>query len=155
MISRSLDDGARDSQQIVADLQRELAECKAQRDDAIARQEASTQVLQIISASPGDLGPVFAAMLEHALHRCEASFGFVTTYDGEHFARAGQRGVPDALAEYFEAGIDQPRPGDAHWRLLAGEDLIHNLDQMKRMPIGRAIRYVEPSLIWEAPGALW
>ena len=37
--------------------------------------------------------------------------------------------VPDALAAYFRTGIDQPRPGDAHWRLLAGEDLIHNLDQ--------------------------
>ncbi|MGE8942664.1 adenylate/guanylate cyclase domain-containing protein [Leptospira interrogans] len=38
--------------------------------------------------------------------------------------------MPEALAEYFKTGIDQPRPGDAHWRLLEGEDLIHNLDQM-------------------------
>jgi class 3 adenylate cyclase len=128
--SRTLDDKAIDSQQIIADLQRELAECKAERDEAIARQAASTEVLQIINASPGDLGPVFEAMLENALHLCEASFGFVTTYDSERFERAAQRGVPDALAEYFKAGIDQPRPGDAHWRLLAGEDLIHNLDQM-------------------------
>ncbi len=118
-----------DSRQIIAGLQRELAECKGERDEAIARQAATTQVLQVINASPGNLGPVFEAMLENALRLCEASFGFVTTYDGERFARVAQRGVPEALADYFKAGIDQPRPGDAHWRLLAGEDLIHNLDQ--------------------------
>jgi GAF domain-containing protein len=129
--NRTLDDKAIDSSQLITDLQRELAECRAERDEAIARQVASTQVLQTINASPGDLGPVFQAMLENALHLCEASFGFVTTYDGERFARAAQRGVPDALAEYFKAGMDQPLPGDAHWRLLAGEDLIHNLDQME------------------------
>src|SRR5262249_45738483 len=34
-----------------------------------------------------------------------------------------------ALAEYLAAGMDQPRPGDAHWRLLDGEELVHNPDQ--------------------------
>jgi adenylate cyclase len=86
-------------------------------------------VLETINASPGDLAPVFATMLDNALRLCEASFGFVTTYDGQRFERAAHRGVPDALADYFRTGIDQPKPGDAHWRLLAGEDLIHNLDQ--------------------------
>ncbi len=53
----------------------------------------------------------------------------MTIYDGERFERGVQRGVPEALAAYFRTGMDQPRPGDAHWRLLAGEELIHNLDQ--------------------------
>jgi len=83
-------------------------------------------VLGVISSSPGDLKPVFATILDKALHLCEAAFGFVTTYDGERFERAAQQGVPDALAAYFGTGMDQPRPGDAHWRLLAGEDLIHS-----------------------------
>jgi class 3 adenylate cyclase len=115
---------------MIAALQRALAECRAERDEALARQAAATQVLQVINASPGNLAPVFEAILENALRLCEASFGFVTTYDGKGFDRAIQRGVPDALAAYFRTGIDQPRPGDAHWRLLAGESLIHNLDQM-------------------------
>ncbi len=127
--SQLLDDKA-DPQQIIAELRRELAACEVERDEAIARQAATTQVLQLINASPGDLAPVFGAMLEHALRLCEGSFGFVTVYNGARFDRAVQRGVPDALAEYFKTGIDQPRPGDAHWRLLEGEDLIHNLDQM-------------------------
>jgi len=101
------------------------------RELAQARQEqaATTDVLRIISSSPGDLRPVFTTILDTALDLCEAAFGIVTTYDGERFEGAAQRGVPDALAAYFRTGMDQPRPGDAHWRLIAGEDLIHNLDQ--------------------------
>src|SRR6516165_6729020 len=86
----------------------------------------TADVLGVISSSPGDLKPVFATILDKAFHLCEAAFGFVTTYDGERFERAAQQGVPDALAAYFGTGMDQPRLGDAHWRLLAGEDLIHS-----------------------------
>jgi signal transduction histidine kinase len=97
--------------------------------ESLQQQTASADVLRIISASPGDLQPVFATILDNALHLCEAAFGFVTTYDGERFERAAERGVPDALAAYLRKGMDQPRPGDAHWRLVAGEELIHS-DQM-------------------------
>lgn len=115
---------------MVATFERELVECKAERDSAVAQQTASSEILRVINASPGDLEPVFITILDNALHFCEAAFGFVTTYDGERFERAAQRGVPDALAAYLRKGMDQPRPGDAHWRLLSGEQLIHNLDQM-------------------------
>ena len=97
---------------------------------SLQQQTATADVLRVISSSPGELTPVFTTILDKALDLCEAAFGFVTTYDGERFQRAAERGVPDALAAYFRTGIDQPRPGDAHWRLLAGEGLIHNLDQM-------------------------
>lgn len=117
------------SRRSVAQLQRALRECQAELDAALARQAANLEVLQTINASRGDLEPVFGAMLENALRLCEASFGFVTTYDGARFERAAHRGVPEALQEYFKGGMDQPRPGDAHWRLRAGETLIHNLDQ--------------------------
>lgn len=113
-----------------ADFEHQLAECRAERDDAIAQLAATSKILQIINSSPGDLDPVFSTILDDALRLCEAAFGFVTTYDGERFKRAAQREVPAALAAYFSTGMDQPRPGDAHWRLLAGEVLIHNLDQM-------------------------
>jgi len=94
--------------------------------ESLEQQTATADVLRIISSSPGDLEPVFATILDKALHLCEAAFGFVTTYDGERFERAAQRGVPDALATYFQGGMDQPRPGDAHWRLVEGEELIHS-----------------------------
>ena len=115
---------------MVIDLEHELAKCRAERDEATAQQAAASDVLRVINSSPGNLAPVFTTILDNALHLCEAAFGFVTTYDGERFERTAQRGVPDALSSYFSTGMDQPRPGDAHWRLLAGEELIHNLDQM-------------------------
>ncbi len=115
---------------MVIDLEHELAKCRAERDEATAQQAAASDVLRVINSSPGNLAPVFTTILDNALRLCEAAFGFVTTYDGERFERTAQRGVPDALSSYFSTGMDQPRPGDAHWRLLAGEELIHNLDQM-------------------------
>lgn len=115
---------------MVVNLEHALAECRAERDQAMAQHAATSEILRVINSSPGDLAPVFITILDNALHLCEAAFGFVTTYDGERFERASQRGVPDALAAYFGTGMDQPRPGDAHWRLLAGEQLICNLDQM-------------------------
>ena len=97
--------------------------------ESLQQQTATADVLRVINSSPGDLDPVFTTILDKALDLCEAAFGFVTIYDGERFERGVQRGVPEALAAYFRTGMDQPRPGDAHWRLLAGEELIHNLDQ--------------------------
>jgi class 3 adenylate cyclase len=129
LVSHQSNEGAT-GQVMVGNLDRELAECRAERDGATAQHAATSEILQVINSSPGDLAPVFITILDNALRLCEAAFGFVTTYDGVRFDRGAQRGVPDALAAYFSTGMDQPRPGDAHWRLLAGEELIHNLDQM-------------------------
>ena len=113
----------------LGDLQKQLDRCVNELTKAREQQTATAEVLQVISSSPGDLQQVFEAILNRALHVCEAAFGIVTTYDGERFEFAAHRGVPSALVERFRAGMDQPRPGDAHWRLRDGEGLIHYLDQ--------------------------
>jgi PAS domain S-box-containing protein len=96
--------------------------------EALEQQTATAEVLGVINASPGDLAPVFDAMLEKAMRLCEADFGFMMSFDGERFRPAAEIGVPPALAEYFSRGPDRPGRGEAHTRVLAGEDLVHSLD---------------------------
>jgi PAS domain S-box-containing protein len=107
----------------------ENARLIAETREALEQQTATAEVLEVINSSPGQLEPVFGVMLEKAMRLCQAAFGFMTSYDGQRFTPVAQIGVPQALAAYFATGMDQPRPGDAHWRLLAGEDVVHNLDQ--------------------------
>ena len=81
-----------DLQQANADLQRQLAEARAERDESEAQKAAITEVLGVINSSPGDLAAVFDAMLEKAMRLCEAAFGGLSTWDGERLHRTAWRG---------------------------------------------------------------
>src|SRR5215813_11996401 len=107
--------------QVIADLQRQLAEreaelteCKAERYAARDQQAATAEVLQVINGSPGDLVPVFDAILEKATRVCEAVFGTLVTWDGERFHWAAFRGLPTELVEALQhpltPGLRDRRP---------------------------------------------
>src|SRR5262249_36509938 len=88
--------------------------------EALEQQTATAEVLQVINSSPGDLVPVFDAMLDRAVSLCEALFGSLFTYDGERFQAVALRRVPLAFAEILQ-GPFRPEPGSAHMALVQGE----------------------------------
>src|SRR5215470_9578672 len=116
-----------DPHQVVSDLRRALAECEAERDAALAREAATAEVLQVINSSPGDLKPVFDAILEKAHSLCGAEYGVLFNYDGELFWTSATHGAPPGFPERQE-GI---RPGFGFTRLVRGERFLHIHDMVE------------------------
>jgi two-component system, NtrC family, sensor kinase len=90
--------------------------------EALEQQTATSKVLQVISSSPGELEPVFRAMLENAVRICEAKFGNLLLYDGTSFRGAALYGAPRAWDEAARCEF-RVRPSSPLGRLVATKQL--------------------------------
>ena len=107
----------------------QLAEARERLVEAVEQQTAASQVLGVISNSPGALEPVFQAMLENATRLCEANFGMMFLYEHGAFRPAALLGGPPALGEFvWQRGSFEPHPGSSLGRVLETRRVVHRAD---------------------------
>src|SRR5204862_531671 len=90
-----------------------LKELRQRTDDlteSLEQQTATSEVLQVISSTPGDLEPVFKSMLENATRICGANFGQMNLYEEGRFRRVAVHNVPAAYAAWLAPTPYQPHP---------------------------------------------
>jgi adenylate cyclase len=112
---------------------------------SLEQQTATSDVLQVISSSPGDLEPVFATMLEKAARICDATFGNIFRWNGEAFHLVATHETPSAFAEARGLSPIHPSPTSHFGRLVATKSLVHtpNLAAEKQYVEERRPAYVE------------
>jgi class 3 adenylate cyclase/putative methionine-R-sulfoxide reductase with GAF domain len=103
----------------------EVARLTSELNEALEQQTATSEVLQAISSSPGDLQSVFAAMLENAVRICDAKFGAIYNWDGQDLCVAATHNSPPAFAaELQRHGWRSPHPQSAIGRMVTTKTVI-------------------------------
>src|SRR6516162_8157518 len=106
-----------------------IARLTHERDEALLRETVNSEILHLISKSPGDLELVFRTILEHATSICNANFGTLFGFDGENFYPVAQFNTPTALLEaQTQRGPFKPRPGTPIDRVMRTKQVIHSAD---------------------------
>jgi GAF domain-containing protein len=112
-----------------ARLLNELRQRTSDLTESLEQQTATSEVLKVISSSPGELKPVFDTILENATRICEAKFGILCSYDGNLFKYAAAWNAPPAFLEFIlQRGSFAPRAGTPLDRLLKTRDVVHSAD---------------------------
>jgi two-component system, NtrC family, sensor kinase len=102
--------------------------------ESLQRQTATSEVLQVISSSPGDSGPVFNSILANARRICAAKFAHLLLYDGRLFHAAAMEGASAAFFEFWQRGPHALDPETAPRRAVATKQVVHvpDLQQTER-----------------------
>src|SRR6516165_7347467 len=120
----------RHSSSSTAGRETEVARFHRERDEALERETANSEILRLISKSPGDLELVFRTILEHATSICNANFGTLFRFDGENLYPVAQFNTPTALLKaQTRRGPFKPRPGTAMEHVLRTKQVSHSADK--------------------------
>jgi hypothetical protein len=137
-MTATLDQVAADAQQTIAELQRQLDERTAERDEALEQQTATAEILRVISSSPADLQPTFSAIAAAARTLTGAALGSVVTYDGILMHVAALAGFApgeiEKIQELFPIPADH---GTATGRAILTRQIAH-IASAPRAPFGRS-----------------
>ena len=111
----------------------ESARLRRERDEALERETATAEVLRVISTSPGDLKPVFAAILANAIQICRANFGTLYVCERDAFRAVAMHNVPPAFAEVRKREpLVKPSPSNPMLRVAATKRML----QLRDVPEG-------------------
>jgi GAF domain-containing protein len=122
-----------------------LFEAEQQRtrelSESLEQQTATSEVLRVISSSPGELKPVFKAMLENAIRICEAKFGNLFLIESDACSWAAGVGTPPKLVEYYTQTMPfKPTPGAHVDRVIRTKQVSHTADDTAEPVVGAAAR---------------
>jgi len=96
--------------------------------ESLDQQTATAEVLRVISSSPGEVEPVFQAMLTNAIRICEANFGALFRFEDGAVRAAAMLGVPPPYAEFWQRGPRRPDPRTALARVIETRQAVHIAD---------------------------
>ena len=127
---------------LLNELRQRTAELTARTTDlteALEQQTATSEVLQVISGSPGDLQPVFAAMLDKAARICDAKFGNIFRWDGDALWLVATHNTPPAFTEHRRRVPFRPNQANPIGQMLKANSAIHVAD------LAQDERYIQKS----------
>ena len=138
----------------VTDQKKQIAALKRELAEALERQTATSEVLQIISSTPGELKPVFEKMLESATRVCGAKFGVMVLFDGDLVRRVAGYNLPPASIAIQRSDTWRPRPQSTLGIVAGTKKAGHLNDLRKSGPYLRGSRRFVHCLISRGPGQL-
>src|SRR6202045_3333729 len=124
---------ARQASSTVADLQEQVSALTRELAQARGEQTATSEVLHVISRSPGDLKPVFHTMLENATRICHAKFGVLQLYEDRAFRIGAIHNAPPAFAEAMarREPLMRPTPQHPFRRMVMTKEVVQIADLME------------------------
>jgi GAF domain-containing protein len=107
----------------------ELRQRTTDLTESLEQQTATSEVLGVISSSPGRLEPVFQSMLDNAVRICEAKFGFMNRYESNTWRIIAVHGAVPAYTEFLQQhGYKRPSPETVVSRIATTKQLVHIAD---------------------------
>ena len=115
------------------DLRKEIANLKRELAEALERQKATSEVLQVVSGAAGELGPVFQKMLENATRVCGAKFGTMTLLEEGIVREVAVYNVSAAFANSPGLQSFRPHPESGLGQVLRTKQIVHIADVRKNL----------------------
>jgi GAF domain-containing protein len=109
-----------------------IADLKKKLTETLEQQTATSDVLGIISSSPGELEPVFTVMLSNALRICEAKFGNLFLYEKGLFREVSNVNVPPGFEAFVQRGPIAPNPSTGLARIVSTKQIAH-IEDIRRL----------------------